>query len=113
MITPHVGRGGIAGGRGSCMDARGIAESELIKGTRRSSLEKWASWSVEADKLLVFRGQRRAALTWYSVAQVTSRPFSLPCCTCTSWPSSFCGVPASCAVARGPSSRSNSCLLPA
>ena len=39
---------------GSCMDARGIKETELLEGTRRSSLEELADWTQWADKVLVF-----------------------------------------------------------
>ena len=39
---------------GSCMDARGIQETELLDGTRRSSLEELADWTQWADKVLVF-----------------------------------------------------------
>jgi len=39
---------------GTCMDARGIAESEVIEGARRSTLAQLADWTVEADKVLVF-----------------------------------------------------------
>ena len=39
---------------GSCMDARGIKEAELLEGTRRSSLEELADWTQWADKVLVF-----------------------------------------------------------
>jgi uncharacterized protein involved in oxidation of intracellular sulfur len=39
---------------GSCMDARGIKEVELLEGTRRSSLEELADWTQWADKVLVF-----------------------------------------------------------
>lgn len=39
---------------GSCMDARGIKEAELLDGTRRGSLEELADWTQWADKLLVF-----------------------------------------------------------
>ena len=39
---------------GSCMDARGIQETELLEGTRRSSLEELADWTQWADKVLVF-----------------------------------------------------------
>ena len=38
---------------GTCMDARGIAESEVIEGARRSTLAQLADWTVEADKVLV------------------------------------------------------------
>lgn len=39
---------------GTCMDARGIAESEVIEGARRSTLAQLADWTVDADKVLVF-----------------------------------------------------------
>lgn len=39
---------------GSCMDARGIKEAELLEGTRRSSMEELADWAQWADKVLVF-----------------------------------------------------------
>ncbi|MDO8447652.1 MAG: DsrE family protein [Rhodoferax sp.] len=39
---------------GTCMDARGIAESEVIEGAKRSTLAQLADWTVEADKVLVF-----------------------------------------------------------
>ena len=39
---------------GSCMDARGIKETELLEGTRRSSLEELADWTQWAEKVLVF-----------------------------------------------------------
>jgi uncharacterized protein involved in oxidation of intracellular sulfur len=50
-VTRHGGKVGVCG---TCMDARGIAEAELTEGTHRSSLEEWATWTVEADKTLVF-----------------------------------------------------------
>ena len=39
---------------GSCMDARGITEAELLEGTRRSSLEELADWTQWAHNTLVF-----------------------------------------------------------
>lgn len=39
---------------GTCMDARGMAESEMIEGARRSTLAQLADWTAEADKVLVF-----------------------------------------------------------
>lgn len=39
---------------GTCMDARGLAESEIIEGARRSTMDELATATVEADKLLVF-----------------------------------------------------------
>ena len=47
-------RGGEIGVCSSCMDARGIADTDLIEGTNRSSMDKLTSWTREADKVLVF-----------------------------------------------------------
>lgn len=39
---------------GTCMDARGIAEAELIPGTTRGTLAELTAWTQWADKVLVF-----------------------------------------------------------
>ena len=39
---------------GTCMDARGLSDSELIEGTHRSTLAELAAWTQWADKVLVF-----------------------------------------------------------
>jgi uncharacterized protein involved in oxidation of intracellular sulfur len=39
---------------GTCMDARGIAEAELVPGARRSTMDELASATVAADKTFVF-----------------------------------------------------------
>jgi len=39
---------------GTCLDARGIEDGELIAGTHRSSMEELATWTQWADKVLVF-----------------------------------------------------------
>jgi len=39
---------------GTCMDARGIAESDLVEGARRSTMDELASATLQADKVLVF-----------------------------------------------------------
>jgi len=39
---------------GTCMDARGIEDGELIPGTHRSTMEELATWTQWADKVLVF-----------------------------------------------------------
>ena len=39
---------------GTCMDARGISDTELIDGARRSSMDELAAATAEADKVLVF-----------------------------------------------------------
>lgn len=39
---------------GTCMDARGLRDEELIEGARRGTLAQLADWTVEADRVLVF-----------------------------------------------------------
>jgi uncharacterized protein involved in oxidation of intracellular sulfur len=39
---------------GTCMDARGIAENELMPGTRRSTMDELTAATLAADKVLVF-----------------------------------------------------------
>jgi uncharacterized protein involved in oxidation of intracellular sulfur len=39
---------------GSCMDARGITDADLVEGARRSSMEELTAWTLEAEKTLVF-----------------------------------------------------------
>jgi uncharacterized protein involved in oxidation of intracellular sulfur len=39
---------------GTCMDARGLTEAELVKGARRSTMDELAQATVKADKVLVF-----------------------------------------------------------
>ena len=38
----------------TCMDARGIAESELSEGTQKSTLAELTTWTQWADKVIVF-----------------------------------------------------------
>ena len=47
-------KGGEIGVCGSCMDARGIEDAELVEGATRSSMEELADWTLWADKVLVF-----------------------------------------------------------
>lgn len=39
---------------GTCMDARGLTDSELMDGARRSTMDELAAATIEADKVLVF-----------------------------------------------------------
>jgi uncharacterized protein involved in oxidation of intracellular sulfur len=47
-------RGGEIGVCGTCMDARGLADAELLKGSARGSMPQLAAWTGWADKLLVY-----------------------------------------------------------
>ncbi len=46
--------GGEVGLCGTCMDARGIRDDDVVAGARRSTLGELATWTAEADKVLVF-----------------------------------------------------------
>ncbi|MEK7435358.1 MAG: DsrE family protein [Pseudomonadota bacterium] len=39
---------------GTCMDARGITDPELLEGSYRGTLAELASWTQWADKVIVF-----------------------------------------------------------
>jgi len=39
---------------GTCMDARGLTDEEVVKGAQRSTLKQLAEWTAAADKVLVF-----------------------------------------------------------
>ena len=54
MIGRVVRNRGQVGVCGTCMDARGIGESELIEGTHKSSLTELTTWTQWADKVIVF-----------------------------------------------------------
>ena len=42
------------GACGSCLDARGLDESQLAKGAHRSSMVELTEWTEWADKIIVF-----------------------------------------------------------
>lgn len=39
---------------GTCMDARGMTESELVDGSKKSTLAQLTDWTTWADKILTF-----------------------------------------------------------
>lgn len=39
---------------GTCMDARGMAEADLMEGARRSTMDELTAETMAADKVLVF-----------------------------------------------------------
>ena len=46
--------GGEVGLCGTCMDARGLRDDEVVQGARRSTLKELAEWTATAAKVLVF-----------------------------------------------------------
>jgi uncharacterized protein involved in oxidation of intracellular sulfur len=51
VVAQHRGEIGVCG---SCMEARGLTDTDLVQGSRRSSLEELADWTLWADRILVF-----------------------------------------------------------
>ena len=39
---------------GTCMDARALAETDLIAGVHRSSMEELSDWTLWADQVIVY-----------------------------------------------------------
>jgi uncharacterized protein involved in oxidation of intracellular sulfur len=54
LMLGKVLRKGEVGLCGTCMDARGLRDEELVEGARRGTLAQLADWTTEADKVLVF-----------------------------------------------------------
>ena len=54
MLAGVVRHTGVIGACGSCMDARGITDEELVEGVHRSSMEELTAWTLEADKVISF-----------------------------------------------------------
>ena len=54
IMLGKVARKGEIGLCGTCMDARGLRDDELIEGAKRGTLVQLADWTAEADKVLVF-----------------------------------------------------------
>lgn len=54
MLRSVVRRGGDIGVCGTCMDARGITDEELVDGCRRSTMEELTEWTHDSDRVLVF-----------------------------------------------------------
>jgi uncharacterized protein involved in oxidation of intracellular sulfur len=54
MLSAFMRRGGKVGVCGSCLEARGIAETDLLEGATRGTMDQLTEWSTWADKTLVF-----------------------------------------------------------
>lgn len=54
MLNRVTRGGGKVGVCGTCIEARGIAEADLVDGTQKSTLAELTSWTQWADKVLVF-----------------------------------------------------------
>jgi uncharacterized protein involved in oxidation of intracellular sulfur len=54
MLGMVARRGGGIAACGTCLDARGIADGELVEGAHRGTMAELAEWHQWADKTLVF-----------------------------------------------------------
>ncbi|MFZ5559084.1 MAG: DsrE/DsrF/TusD sulfur relay family protein [Pseudomonadota bacterium] len=54
MLGMVARRSGEIGVCGTCMDARGIGEAELVEGSRRSTMAELTAWTQWAERVLVF-----------------------------------------------------------
>lgn len=54
MISVVSRSGGAVAVCGSCLDARGIDQGDLAEGVQRGNLEQLATWTKEAEKVIVF-----------------------------------------------------------
>lgn len=54
MLEVVIQNRGEIGVCGTCLDARGIKEPELVAGSRRSSLNELTDWTLWADRVVVF-----------------------------------------------------------
>lgn len=54
MLGSAARHGAQVGLCGTCMDARGIDEGEIVEGARRSSLEELTEWTLWADQVVTF-----------------------------------------------------------
>ena len=54
MLRGLVTRGVPVGACGTCMDARGVTDADLLAGVHRSSMDELAAWTLWADKVVTF-----------------------------------------------------------
>jgi uncharacterized protein involved in oxidation of intracellular sulfur len=54
LMTKSIIRSGAVLLCGTCMDARGLSDAELVEGAQRSTLDELAERTLAADRVLVF-----------------------------------------------------------
>ncbi len=54
MLISVLRKGGKVKVCGTCMDARGLSDPDLVEGASRSTMDELAELSLAADKVLVF-----------------------------------------------------------
>lgn len=54
MLKSMLSKGGKVKACGTCLDARGMRNIQLIEGVEISNMSELAQWTVEADKVFTF-----------------------------------------------------------
>ncbi len=54
MLRGVLKRNGQIGACGTCMDARGLTDTELVDGVHRSSMDELGRWTLDADRVITF-----------------------------------------------------------
>lgn len=54
MLKSVLGKGGKVKACGTCADARGVRNLEVIEGAEISNMAELAQWTVDADKVFTF-----------------------------------------------------------
>ena len=54
MLRSAARRSVDIGACGSCMDARGLAEGDVVEGVHRGSMEELTDWTLWADRVIVY-----------------------------------------------------------
>jgi len=54
MLRGVLKRNGQIGACGTCMDARGLTDTELLDGVHRSSMDELGRWTLDADRVITF-----------------------------------------------------------
>jgi uncharacterized protein involved in oxidation of intracellular sulfur len=55
MLQILVHHGAEIGVCGTCIDARGIVDMDLVTGAQRGNMAMLAEWTAWADKIIVYR----------------------------------------------------------
>jgi len=54
LLATILRHGGQVGVCGTCMDARGLGDTDLVEGASRSSMEELTGWTLAADRVITF-----------------------------------------------------------
>ena len=54
LLASAIKHGAAVGLCGTCMDARGLEDDQLVEGAHRSTLDELTDWTIWADKVVTF-----------------------------------------------------------